>query len=137
VDVPASYKSYGSQTLGRKRCGVATSVSSPRPAAEKIRSCRKLKLYRLAAAVKPLRALTAAGSPVVRWSSGNAGCRQVEITNQSLIIMNTNEIAKRPVPQTVNEKLDDIIKRLGRVEKHLIDIRGPRPARNPEPQKHA
>src|SRR5437762_2232001 len=53
--------------------------------------------------------------------------RQVEITNQSLIIMNTNEIAKKPVPQTAMEKLDDIIKRLGRVEKHLIDIRGERP----------
>lgn len=29
----------------------------------------------------------------------------------------------RPKPVTVEEKLDDIIRRLGRVEKHLIDVR--------------
>ena len=29
----------------------------------------------------------------------------------------------RPKPVTVDEKLDDIIRRLGRVEKHLIDVR--------------
>lgn len=49
----------------------------------------------------------------------------------------TNDIAKKPVPQTAMEKLDDIIKRLGRVEKHLIDIRGPRPVRKPEPRMQA
>jgi hypothetical protein len=30
-------------------------------------------------------------------------------------------------PVTVDEKLNDIRKRLGRIEMHLITIRGPRP----------
>lgn len=30
----------------------------------------------------------------------------------------------RPKPVTVEEKLDDIIRRLGHVEKHLIDLKG-------------
>ena len=34
----------------------------------------------------------------------------------------------RPLPVTVEGKLDEIIKRLGRVEKHLIDLKG-----NPPP----
>ena len=34
----------------------------------------------------------------------------------------------RPKPVTVEEKLDDIIRRLGHVEKHLIDLKG-----NPPP----
>ncbi|HEX8339356.1 MAG TPA: hypothetical protein VF624_00465 [Tepidisphaeraceae bacterium] len=29
----------------------------------------------------------------------------------------------RPKPVTVEQKLDDIIRRLGRIEKHLIDVR--------------
>ena len=32
-------------------------------------------------------------------------------------------------PVTVEEKLNDIRKRLGRIEMHLIAIRGPRPPR--------
>ena len=32
-------------------------------------------------------------------------------------------------PVTVDEKLNDIRKRLGRIEMHLIAIRGPRPAK--------
>ena len=39
-----------------------------------------------------------------------------------------NNRPTRPKPVTVEEKLDDIIKRLGRVEKHLIDLKG-----NPPP----
>lgn len=34
----------------------------------------------------------------------------------------------RPKPVTVEEKLDDIIRRLGHIEKHLIDLKG-----NPPP----
>ena len=34
----------------------------------------------------------------------------------------------RPKPVSVDEKLDDVIRRLGRVEKHLIDLKG-----NPPP----
>lgn len=30
----------------------------------------------------------------------------------------------RPRPITVEQKLDDIIRRLGHVEKHLIDLKG-------------
>jgi len=41
--------------------------------------------------------------------------------------MNTQE--KKIEPVTVDEKLNDIRKRLGRIEMHLIAIRGPRPAR--------
>jgi hypothetical protein len=49
--------------------------------------------------------------------------------------MNTNnESAKKPMALTAMEKLDEIIKRLGRVEKHLIDIRGSRPKTMPEKQ---
>ncbi|MGA2441467.1 MAG: hypothetical protein ABSH08_10945 [Tepidisphaeraceae bacterium] len=41
-------------------------------------------------------------------------------------IMNTQEQPKVE-PVTVDEKLNDIRKRLGRIEMHLIAIRGPRP----------
>lgn len=34
----------------------------------------------------------------------------------------------RPRPVTVDQKLDEIIKRLGRIEKHAIDLKG-----NPPP----
>lgn len=36
---------------------------------------------------------------------------------------NQNTGPLKPRPITVEQKLDDIIKRLGRIEKHLIDIR--------------
>ena len=32
-------------------------------------------------------------------------------------------------PVTVDEKLDDMLKRLGRIEMHVIAIRGPRPTK--------
>jgi hypothetical protein len=35
----------------------------------------------------------------------------------------------KAAPVTVDEKLNDIIKRLGRIEMHLISIRGPRPVK--------
>lgn len=46
---------------------------------------------------------------------------------------------RKPMPDTTDGKLEDIIKRLGRIEKHLIDIRDNRPAelkpeREPEPK---
>jgi len=34
-----------------------------------------------------------------------------------------NSVPLKPRPVTVEQKLDDILKRLGRIEKHLIDIR--------------
>lgn len=40
--------------------------------------------------------------------------------------MNTQEQPKVE-PVTVDEKLNDIRKRLGRIEMHLIAIRGPKP----------
>jgi hypothetical protein len=48
-------------------------------------------------------------------------------TNQN----NTMETQKEPKvePVTVDEKLSDIRKRLGRIEMHLIAIRGPRPTK--------
>lgn len=33
---------------------------------------------------------------------------------------------RKPMPETTDGKLEDIIKRLGRIEKHLIDIRDDR-----------
>jgi hypothetical protein len=42
--------------------------------------------------------------------------------------MNTQETPKVE-PVTVDEQLTDIRKRLGRIEMHLIAIRGPRPAK--------
>ena len=38
---------------------------------------------------------------------------------------------RRPMPETTDGKLEDIIRRLGRVEKHLIDIRDGRSAGGP------
>jgi hypothetical protein len=38
--------------------------------------------------------------------------------------------APKVEPVTVEQKLDDMRKRLGRIEMHLIAIRGPRPAKN-------
>lgn len=35
----------------------------------------------------------------------------------------SNPRPDRPKPITVEQKLDDIIRRLGRIEKHLIDVR--------------
>ncbi len=35
---------------------------------------------------------------------------------------------RRPMPETTEGKLEDIIRRLGRIEKHLIDLKG-----NPPP----
>jgi hypothetical protein len=42
--------------------------------------------------------------------------------------MNEQPTAK-PQPVTVGQQLDDIRKRLGRIEMHVIAIRGPRPAK--------
>ena len=39
-----------------------------------------------------------------------------------------NEQKPKVEPVTLDEKLHDIRKRLGRIEMHLIAIRGPRPA---------
>ena len=35
---------------------------------------------------------------------------------------------RKPMPETTDGKLEDIIRRLGRIEKHLIDVRDGRPA---------
>jgi len=40
-----------------------------------------------------------------------------------------NEHKPKVEPVTVEEKLNDIRKRLGRIEMHLIAIRGPRPVK--------
>jgi hypothetical protein len=40
-----------------------------------------------------------------------------------------NEQKTKVEPVTVDEKLSDIRKRLGRIEMHLIAIRGPRPVK--------
>ena len=40
-----------------------------------------------------------------------------------------NQQTPKVEPVTVDEKLSDIRKRLGRIEMHLIAIRGPRPAK--------
>jgi hypothetical protein len=39
---------------------------------------------------------------------------------------------RKPMPETTDGKLEDIIKRLGRVEMHLIDIKEGRQGRNAE-----
>ena len=39
---------------------------------------------------------------------------------------------RKPMPDTTDGKLEDIIRRLGRVEMHLIDIKEGRPARPAE-----
>jgi len=39
-----------------------------------------------------------------------------------------NKFPRRPMPETTDGKLEDIIRRLGRIEKHLIDLKG-----NPPP----
>jgi len=43
--------------------------------------------------------------------------------------MNTQQQTPKVEPVTVDEKLTDIRKRLGRIEMHLIAIRGPRPTK--------
>jgi hypothetical protein len=43
--------------------------------------------------------------------------------------MNTQQQPPKPEPVTVEEKLTDIRKRLGRIEMHLIAIRGVRPVK--------
>lgn len=40
---------------------------------------------------------------------------------------------RRPMPETTDGKLEEIIRRLGRVEKHLIDIRDGRSGRSGGP----
>jgi hypothetical protein len=44
--------------------------------------------------------------------------------------MNTQQQMPKPEPVTVDEKLNDIRRRLGRIEMHLIAIRGPRPVKS-------
>jgi hypothetical protein len=41
---------------------------------------------------------------------------------------------RKPMPETTDGKLEDIIRRLGRVEMHLIDIKEGRPGRVTEPK---
>jgi len=43
--------------------------------------------------------------------------------------MNTPQQSQTPKPVTVDEKLTDIRRRLGRIEMHLIAIRGVRPVK--------
>jgi hypothetical protein len=50
-----------------------------------------------------------------------------QITSQPQKAM--NQQLPKIAPVTVDEKLNDIIKRLGRIEMHLIAIRGPRPTK--------
>jgi hypothetical protein len=40
-----------------------------------------------------------------------------------------NQPTPKVEPVTVEEKLDDMRKRLGRIEMHLIAMRGPRPTK--------
>ena len=43
--------------------------------------------------------------------------------------MNEQPTMPKVEPVTIEQKLDDIRKRLGRIEMHVISIRGPRPAK--------
>jgi hypothetical protein len=75
--------------------------------------------------------LTAAGHPPVFAPRK----RQQKVVARSKLAanakktMNTQEQPKKVEPVTVDEKLRDIRKRLGRIEMHLIAIRGPRPVK--------
>jgi hypothetical protein len=43
--------------------------------------------------------------------------------------MNEQPVKPKVEPVTIEGKLDDMRKRLGRIEMHLISIRGPRPVK--------
>jgi len=44
---------------------------------------------------------------------------------------------RKPMPDTTDGKLEDIIRRLGRIEMHLIDIKENRPPRPAESRSEA
>jgi CMP-2-keto-3-deoxyoctulosonic acid synthetase len=51
---------------------------------------------------------------------------KVDFINQHNIIMNEQAKQPRVEPVTIEEKLEDLRRRLGRMEKLLIDMRGNR-----------
>lgn len=48
-------------------------------------------------------------------------CLHYQLTQHT---MNPQQKEPRKQPVTIEEKLEDLRRRLGRIEKHLIDIRG-------------
>lgn len=89
-----------------------------------------LQVYSHPTTVKTLRSLTAAADPVCEShpSSGSDKLLQpVDLsashsTAMSKIFLTADE--PKPQPMTIEEFLVDLRKRLGRIEKHLIDLKG-------------